>query len=199
VAVHRKKKESAVEQRLWLAELFLTEEGEVAEAEDDLEEHADPESWVAQTIAHIVGQCGVVRQWASRGKTVGTVDDGANATNDLRKHQGEGDVETRKGLEEKHTDADTLEGVENSEPKPEATTKDSRANWATSPRQVVTHVGNGPPNLAPSRSTKRDCKHGQDPTVRLGKSAEKVEDTNPQNDEEEDDQENNGVGRCVLT
>jgi hypothetical protein len=53
--VYRKRKESAVEQRLWLAELFLTEEGEVAEAEDDLEEHANPESWVAETVTHLVG------------------------------------------------------------------------------------------------------------------------------------------------
>ena len=45
----------AVEQRLRLAQLFLTEEGEVADADDDLEDHANPEACVAETIADIVG------------------------------------------------------------------------------------------------------------------------------------------------
>lgn len=50
-----KKKCVAVEQRLRLAQLFLTEESEVANADDDLEDHADPEACVAETIANIVG------------------------------------------------------------------------------------------------------------------------------------------------
>lgn len=50
-----KRKCMAVEQRLRLAQLFLTEEGEVADADDDLEDHANPEACVAETIADIVG------------------------------------------------------------------------------------------------------------------------------------------------
>lgn len=123
--MYQKKENRAVEERLRLAQLFLTEEGEVADADDDLEDHANPEACVAEAIADIVGHRGVVWQRASRGKSVGTVDDCANATNDLRKHQGEGDVETREGLEKKHTNADTLERVEHSKPKPEDATKDS--------------------------------------------------------------------------
>lgn len=41
--------------RLRLAELFLTEEREVANADDDLHDHANPESGVAETLTHVVG------------------------------------------------------------------------------------------------------------------------------------------------
>lgn len=51
----KKKKCVAVEQRLRLAQLFLTEEGEVADADDDLEEHANPEACVAEAVADVVG------------------------------------------------------------------------------------------------------------------------------------------------
>ena len=50
-----KKRNVAVEQRLRLAQLFLTEEGEVADADDDLEDHANPEACVAEAVADIVG------------------------------------------------------------------------------------------------------------------------------------------------
>jgi hypothetical protein len=48
-------KRPAVGLRLRLAELFLAEEGEVADTDDDLEDHTDPESWVAETLANVVG------------------------------------------------------------------------------------------------------------------------------------------------
>ena len=51
----KKKENSAAEQRLRLAQLFLTEEGEVADADDDLEDHANPEACVAEAVADIVG------------------------------------------------------------------------------------------------------------------------------------------------
>ena len=51
---------------LGLAELLLAEEGEVADTDDDLQDHADPESWVAETLADVVGHGGVVWQRACR-------------------------------------------------------------------------------------------------------------------------------------
>lgn len=93
--------------RLGLAELFLAEEGEVPNTDDDLEDQADPEASVAEAGARILDDRRVVRQRARRAEAVGTVDDGTDATNDLRGHQREGDVETSKGLQEKHTDTDT--------------------------------------------------------------------------------------------
>jgi hypothetical protein len=53
--IEQKGKCMAVEQRLRLAQLFLTEEGEVADANDDLEDHANPEACVAEAIADVVG------------------------------------------------------------------------------------------------------------------------------------------------
>ena len=53
--MYQKKKCVAVEQLLRLAQLFLTEEGEVADADDDLEEHANPEACVAEAVADVVG------------------------------------------------------------------------------------------------------------------------------------------------
>lgn len=93
--------------RLGLAELFLAEEGEVPNTDDDLEDQANPEASVAEAGARVLDDRRVVRQRARRAEAVGTVDDGTDTTNDLRGHQRKGDVETSKGLQEKHTDSDT--------------------------------------------------------------------------------------------
>ena len=53
--IEQKGKYVAFEQRLRLAELFLAEEGEVADADDDLHDHANPEACIAETVANIVG------------------------------------------------------------------------------------------------------------------------------------------------
>jgi hypothetical protein len=62
----KKEKDCCFPSHLRLAELFFAEESEVADADNDLEDHTDPESRVAETFADIVGHRWVIRQRSSR-------------------------------------------------------------------------------------------------------------------------------------
>lgn len=75
------------------------------------------------------------------------------------------DMETRQRLQENHTQTDTLDGVQDSEPKPE--TGSEVGSDGSSPGDVEGETRRSPEHLTPSRTTETNCEDTKDPRVRL--------------------------------
>lgn len=98
-----------------LRQLLLPEPAEEARTHDNLRNQSDPEPRILQTMQthDQIGEHGAGTGCVG---SAGASDDGGHGTQDLSAHQGEDDVESSQRLEEDHAEADTLDGVEGSEP-----------------------------------------------------------------------------------
>lgn len=177
---------------LWLAQLFASEEDGVTNDNNDLADETEPELIVCQRhvlarstdipdggvgedIARtdLVGSCSsVIRNVSvtfslgkSNGKDLPSEHDNAS-TDELRKRQCHTNVQSREGLQQDHTQADTLDSIKNTKPEPRADT-DVRTS-APTPWNIESHAGGTPPHLTPSRTTETNGKDGKKPRVNLG-------------------------------
>ena len=65
---------------------------------------------------------------------------GSNGTKDLCSNERKEDVEARQGLQQYHAESDALHRVQDTEPKPQAPTRDRGRGRATGPGQVEADV-----------------------------------------------------------
>ena len=128
----------------------------------------------------------------------GPCQDSGNGAQDLRRDEREEDMEAGQGLQQDHAEADSLHGVQDAEPEPEAAARDGGGGGPAGPGQVEADVGGAPEHLGPARGTEAHGEDGQDPRVGGGEEGEDVEEGGPDDDEEEDDEETDGPGGDVL-
>lgn len=177
---------------LRLAQLFASEEDGVTNDDNDLEDKTEPELIVCQrhvlarstdipdgdvgedfARANLVGSCSSVIESVSvqslwKKATVKDLpsEHDNTRTDELRKRQCHTNVQSREGLQQDHTQANTLDGIKDTEPEPCADT-DVRTG-APAPWNVETHAGCTPPHLTPSRTTETNREDGKKPGVNLG-------------------------------
>ena len=98
-------------------------------------------------------------------------------------------MQPRQSLEEDHTEAYTLEGVEYAEPQPQRARNKRGCERRPGPREKDTDVGGGPEDLGPAGCDEADCEERENPGVGLGELGEEKEKECPHDYEEEDGQE----------
>lgn len=183
---------------LRFAQLLLAEERKISYTHNDLEDHAYPEPGLLQAVGNAVSQGRVVGQWPCGAEPICAVDNRRDGAHALRHDERKRNVEPGQCLQQKHADSDALEGVENAEPEPHAASENSGGDRTTCPREVGAHIGHGPPDLTPSRSSQADSEDWENPAVLDGKPAEHEEDCCPDDDEEQEHQQHDSVRWCVL-
>ena len=115
-------------------------------------------------------------------------DDGDDRTDHLSEREGRAHMQPRQGLQQDHTETHTLDGIENTEPEPQASSPltSSGANQSprstalktpamnsqvgtgdSSPRYVKTDTRDSPPHLTPPRASETDGEDGKQPRVDL--------------------------------
>jgi len=101
--------------RLGFAELFLAEEGSETHAESQLHKQTDPENCVIEAVKvdDKVREDGSRASFVGRG---GTRENCRDRSQHLSGDEGESDVETSHGLEKDHSKANTLQGIEDTQP-----------------------------------------------------------------------------------
>jgi len=171
--------------QLRLAQLFLSEEdaiisfdphrcwshSQVSDNNDQLADETQPELPVFERVVLSSvkvpdGQIGEDVSWSDGIRRSCSRNHDHDGTEQLRAGEGRTDMQTGQGLEQDHTQTDTLDGVEDTEPEPNAG-RDVRSS-GTTPWDVETHAGGSPPHLAPSRTAETDSEDGQKPRVDLG-------------------------------
>lgn len=170
--------------QLRLAQLFLSEEdaiisfdpcrfwshSQVPNNNDHLADETQPEFPVFERVVLSSvkvpdGQIGEDVSWSDGIWRSCSRNHDHDGTEQLRAGEGRTDMQTGQGLEQDHTQTDTLDGIENTEPEPNAG-RDVRSG-GTTPWDVETHAGGSPPHLAPSRTAETDREDGQKPRVDL--------------------------------
>jgi len=96
----------------------------------------------------------------------------------------------RTHLEKNHTQAHSLDRVQDAEPKPKRSAEVGSSG--TTPWNVQRQGRRSPQHLAPSGCTQADCKDWQKPSVRLAELGKDIEHQRPNTDEKSDNQEQDG-------
>lgn len=103
---------------LWLGDLLLPEELEVAEGDDQLESQTDPEPLLRRAGHGALAKVGEGRRRDERVRAGCARKHRHRRTNRLRADEHGEDVLPCQGGEQHHTQTDTLDGVQETQPEP---------------------------------------------------------------------------------
>lgn len=174
---------------LWLAQLFASEEDGVTNDNNDLADETKPELIVCQR--HVFARStdipdGGVGEDIARTDLVWSCSSSEHdntRTDELRKRQCHTNVQSREGLQQDHAQADTLDSIKDTKPEPRADT-DVRTG-APTPWKIETHAGGTPPHLTPSRTPETNGEDGKKPRVNLGITDKDTKEKTPDTDKED--------------
>lgn len=131
-----------------------------------LRQQGDPKPRILQAGRDAQAEIRKHRPWTNVVRGEAARANRRDGAQDLRRDEGEGDVETGEGVQQDHAEADALEGVEHAEPEPQGAAGDGRADGAAArPRHVQAETRHAPEHLAPARRAEADGEDGQDPRV----------------------------------
>lgn len=91
----------------------------------------------------------------------------------------------RQCLQQNHTEAYSLQCIQNTEPQPQTARDECSGCVAAGPGEVETGAGDTPPDLSPARGSETAGENGEDPGVRFGEVAEEEEEDGPDSAEED--------------
>lgn len=165
--------------------------------DEELEHQGDPEPRVRHGT-HAIGGIGRDRPRPDviRRKSSGA--DRGDGSQDLAHNESKAHVHAGQGLQQDHTESQTLDCVQNAQPQPDAAGCQGAAREpACDPGEVVADARDAPPDLGPARGPETAGEHGEDPAVLFGEVAEDEEEAGPDETEEDDAKNDDLPGRRV--